>query len=242
MQPRPRLMRVLGLIPARGGSRGIPQKNVRLLGGKPLLQHTMQAALAASGLSRVVLSTEDEEIAALGLQCGVDVPFRRPPALAQDDTPMLPVVLHAVSWLEGVGDRFDAVCVLQPTHPLRRPEHVAACIELLDRSGADAVVTVLRVPPAYNPHWVYFIDDVGHLHLALGDREPIARRQELPTAFHREGSVYVARRDVVVEQRSMYGERLVGYELDAEQSVNIDGWEDWERAERLLAERIANVP
>lgn len=235
-------MRVLGLIPARGGSRGIPQKNVRLLGGKPLLQYTVEAALGARGLSRVVLSTEDEEIAALGRQCGVDVPFRRPPELAQDDTPTLPVVLHAVSWLEGVGDRFDAVCVLQPTHPLRRPEHVEACIELLDRSGADAVMTVLRVPPEYNPSWVYFIDDVGHLHLSSGAREPIPRRQELPTAFHREGSVYIARRDVVVKQQSMYGERLVGYELDTEQSVNIDGWEDWERAERLLAERIANVP
>lgn len=235
-------MRVLGLIPARGGSRGIPQKNVRLLGGKPLLQYTVEAALGARGLSRVVLSTEDEGIAALGRQCGVDVPFRRPAELAQDDTPTLAVVLHAVSWLEGVGDRFDAVCVLQPTHPLRRPQHVEACIELLDRSGADAVMTVLRVPPRYNPHWVYFLDDVGQLHLASGAREPIPRRQELPTAFHREGSVYIARRDVVVKQQSMYGERVVGYELDTEQSVNIDGWEDWERAERLLAERLANVP
>jgi CMP-N-acetylneuraminic acid synthetase len=235
-------VRILGLIPARGGSRGIAQKNVRLLGGKPLLQYTVEAALGARGLSRVVLSTEDEGIAALGRQCGVDVPFRRPPELAQHDTPTLPVVLHAVNWLEGVGDRFDAVCVLQPTHPLRRPEHVEACIELLDRSGADAVMTVLRVPPEYNPHWVYFVDDEGHLHLASGAREPIPRRQELPTAFHREGSVYVARRDVVVKQQSLYGERLVGYELDAEQSVNIDCWEDWERAERLLAERIANVP
>jgi CMP-N,N'-diacetyllegionaminic acid synthase len=232
-------MQVLGLIPARGGSRGIPQKNVRLLGGKPLLQHTIQTALSASALSRVVLSTEDEEIAALGNRYGVDVPFRRPLDLAQDDTPTLPVVLHAVRWLESSGERYDAVCVLQPTHPLRRPEHIDACIELLVRSGADAVVTVLRVPPEYNPHWVYFVDDVGHLHLALGAREPISRRQLLPAAFHREGSVYVTRRDVLLSQQSMYGDHLVGYELDPEQSVNVDGWKDWHRAERLLAERIA---
>src|SRR5439155_8135009 len=117
------------------------------------------------------------------------------------------------------GQHFDAICLLQPTHPLRRPGHIDACIELLDQSGADAVMTVLRVPPEYNPHWVYFVDEGGHLHLASGAPEPIARRQELPAAFHREGSVYVARRDVVMTQQSMYGERLIGYELDAEDSV-----------------------
>jgi len=234
-------MRVLGLIPARGGSRGIPRKNVRLMGGKPLLQHTAEAALGARGVTRVVLSTEDEEIAALGRQCGVEVPFRRPLELAQDDTPTLPVVVHAVSWLEGVGDCFDAVCVLQPTHPLRRPEDIDACVDLLTRTDADAVVTVLRVPPQYNPHWVYFVDEGGNLRLALGAREPLPRRQDLPLAFHREGSVYVTRRDVVMKQHTLYGERLVGYELDAGQSVNIDVREDWERAERLLGERVANA-
>jgi len=235
-------MRVLGLIPARGGSRGIPRKNVRLMGGKPLLQYTIQAALGAHALTRVVLSTEDEEIAALGQQCGVDVPFRRPLELAQDDTPTLPVVVHAVSWLEGVGECFDAVCVLQPTHPLRRPEQIDACVELLKQTDADSVVTVLRVPPQYNPHWVYFVDERGNLRLALGACEPLPRRQELPLAFHREGSVYVTRRDVIMNQQSLYGERVVGCELDPHRTVNIDGWEDWERAERLLVERTANVP
>jgi len=235
------MMRVLGLIPARGGSRDIPRKNLRVLGGKPLLQHTVEAALAARGLSRVVLSTEDEEIVALGRQYGVDVPFLRPAELARDDTPTLPVVLHALTWLERVGDRFDAICLLQPTHPLRRPEHVDACIALLEQTDADAVMTVLRVPPAYNPHWVYFVDASGHLALSTGARQPIPRRQELPAAFHREGSVYVVRRDVVMTQQSMYGDRLVGYELDPAQSVNIDGWDDLERAKDLLAKRIANV-
>jgi len=236
------LMRVLGVIPARGGSRGIPRKNIRSLGGKPLLQYTSDVALAARSLSRVVVSTDDEQIAAMARSCGVDVPFLRPPELARDETPTLPVVLHAVTCLEALGDRFDAICLLQPTHPLRRPEHIDACVDLLAQSGADAVVSVLRVPPQYNPHWVYVQDAGGHLRLASGAREPTPRRQELPPAFHREGSVYVARRDVVVKQQSMYGERLMGYELDAEQSVNIDSWEDWQRAERLLAERIANVP
>jgi CMP-N-acetylneuraminic acid synthetase len=234
-------MRVLGLIPARGGSRGIPRKNARLLGGKPLLQHTAEAARAAQRLARVVLSTEDAELAEMGRRCGVDVPFLRPVELAQDDTPTLPVVVHAVDTLERAGERFDAICVLQPTHPLRRAEHIDACIELLERTGADAAVTVRRVPPEYNPLWVYFADEAGHLRLASGAREPIARRQGLPPAFHREGSVYVARRDVVMERHSLYGDCLMGYDLGSEPSVNIDDWEDWERAERLLAERITNV-
>src|SRR2546425_6688636 len=106
-------MRVLGLIPARGGSRGIPRKNVRPLVGKPLVQYTAEVALRAPGLSRVVLSTDDEEIAAVGQQCGVELPFRRPIELAGDETPTLPVVQHAVRWLEHAGDRFDAICVLQ---------------------------------------------------------------------------------------------------------------------------------
>ena len=235
-------MRVLGLIPARGGSRGIPRKNIRPLGGRPLLAYTAECALAARRLDRVILSTEDEEIAAVGRRCGVEVPFLRPVELAQDATPTLPVVVHALSALEAAGDRFDAVCVLQPTHPFRRPEHIDACIELLAAGRVDAVFTVLPVPTQYHPHWVYFADERGRLHLASGAREPIVRRQELRAAFHREGSVYVVRRDVVVEAGSLYGECVVGYELEPAQSVNIDSWDDWERAERMLAERIANAP
>jgi len=172
----------------------------------------------------------------------VEVPFLRPVELAQDATPTLPVVVHALNALEAAGDRFDAVCVLQPTHPFRRPEHIDACIELLAAGRVDAVFTVLPVPTQYHPHWVYFADERGRLHLASGAREPIVRRQELRAAFHREGSVYVVRRDVVIEANSLYGESIVGYELEPEQSVNIDGWDDWDRAERMLAERIANVP
>jgi len=234
-------MRILGLIPARGGSRGIPRKNIRELGGRPLLAYTAEAALAARSLSRVVLSTEDEEIAATGRRCGIEVPFLRPAELAQDATPTLPVVVDAVTRLEAAGDRFDAIAVLQPTHPLRSPEHIDGCIDLLMRSDADAVVTVLPVPPQYNPEWVYFADQDGRLRLASGARQPIPRRQELPPAVHREGSVYVVRRDVLMRQGTMYGERLLGFEVDAERSVNVDTWDDWQRAERLVAELAATA-
>ena len=228
-------MRVLGLIPARGGSQGVPRKNIKLLHGKPLLAYTADTAQAAQSLAAVVLSTDDAEIAALGRHYGVAVPFLRPAELAQHDTPTLPVVQHAVRWLEEHGDYFDAVCLLQPTNPLRRAEEIDGCIALLEASGADAVVTVRPVPHEYNPQWVYWRDAGGRLALSTGAATPIARRQDLLPAFHRDGSVYVTRRDVIMEQNSLYGQHVVGYVCEQAGHVNIDTPDDWQAAENLLA-------
>ena len=228
-------MRVIGVIPARGGSKGIPRKNIRPLCGRPLLEYTVEAARGAQRLSRVILTTDDEEIAAAGRACGVEVPFLRPRELAADETPMLPVIQHAVRWLEAHGEEVDAVCILQPTTPLRRAEDIDGCIELLERTGCDAVVSCLPVPPEYNPHWVCFRDPDGSLRWSLGGERPvIGRRQDLPQAVHRDGSVYVTRREVLITDGTLYGRRLMGYVMDPARSVNLDRPEDWERAERLL--------
>ena len=228
-------MRVFGLIPARAGSKGVPGKNIKLLGSKPLFQYTAEAALKSRYLTKTILSTDDDEIAEVGRRCGLEVPFKRPVELAQDDTPMVAVVQHAIDWLESKHEFFDSICLLQPTNPLRGAEEIDACIELLETSDADAVVTILSVPPEHNPHWVYTRDEDGVLRLITGEQSPISRRQDLPPAFHREGSVYVTRRNVIMEQNSLYGKRLIGYPLNAVKSVNIDTPEDWARAERLLA-------
>jgi len=229
----------VGLIPARGGSKGVPRKNVRLLCGKPLLAYTAEAALAARRLDRVILSTDDEEIAGIGRQYGVEVPFLRPAELAGDDTPTLPVVQHTLSYLEERGEKYDAICLLQPTSPLRRSADIDACIDLLEERGADCVVTVLPVPPEHHPYWVYFQNESGWLQLTTGESEPVPRRQQLPPAFHREGSVYVTRRDVVMEMNSLYGVRVIGYPLYGKRSVNIDALSDWEEAENLIGRRTA---
>lgn len=147
---------------------------------------------------------------------------------------MLPVVQHAVRSVEARGEYFEAICLLQPTNPLRSAEDIDACIELLEKSGADAVVTTLPIPAEYNPHWAYLQNEDGLLFLSTGEAAPIARRQDLPPAFHREGSVYATRRDIIMEGNSLYGRRLLGYLLSPERCVNIDGPADWERAERLL--------
>jgi CMP-N-acetylneuraminic acid synthetase len=228
-------LRILGLIPARGGSKGLPGKNVRLLGGKPLLAYTAEAAQAAAGLSRLVLSTDDEAIAAVGRECGLEVPFLRPPELARDDTPMLPVVRHAVAELERAepASRFDAVCLLQPTTPFRRAGDIDACIALLEEQEADTVVTVRPVPSAYNPHWVFFADDRGRLRLSTGESMPIPSRQALPPAFHRDGAVYVIRRETL-DQNRLFGPVIAGLVSAGPEYVNIDGADDWARAEALV--------
>lgn len=227
-------MKVLGLITARGGSKGVPRKNIKLLCGKPLLAYTAEAALQAESLTRVVLSTDDQEIARVGAECGLDVPFLRPAHLAADNTPTLPVVRHALETLENANEKFDAVCLLQPTNPLRRAIDINACLELLARSDADSVVSVRRVPHEYNPHWVYWRRADGSIFLSTGESAPVARRQDLPPAFHRDGSVYVVRRDVVMLENSLYGARVQSCEIDAQFSCNIDTLDDWRAAEERI--------
>jgi CMP-N-acetylneuraminic acid synthetase len=219
----------------------VPHKNIKLLCGRPLLAYTADAALSSRLISRVILSTDDEEIAQVGRRFGVEVPFLRPPELARDETPMLPVAQHAVRFLEEQNDHFDAVCLLQPTNPLRSADDIDACIQLLENSQADAVVTTLAVPAEHNPHWVYFRDEQGLLSLSTGELAPIPRRQDLPAAVHREGSVYVTRRETLMEKNSFYGARLLGHEMRPERSVNIDTPNDWRRAEQLLSQRGLNV-
>ena len=232
-------MRTVGIITARGGSKGLPRKNIRPLAGKPLLAWTADAARGAKRLARVILTTDDPEIAEVGRAAGLDVPFMRPAELALDTTPTLPVLQHAVGWLESSGDRYDAIVLLEPTSPLRTSAMIDACVELLETTGADSVVTVLPVPAEHNPHWVYFRDERGHLRIATGEANPIGRRQDLPPAFHRDGSVFAMRRDVLVEQGSLYGARLVGHPVDPACSINIDTAEDWERAEARIKGMVA---
>jgi CMP-N-acetylneuraminic acid synthetase len=162
------------------------------------------------------------------------VPFLRPAELARHDTPMLAVVEHALHWADATGERFEAVCLLQPTTPLRSAAVIDRCVALLREGAADTVMTVLPVPSAHHPDWVYFADAAGALHLSTGGREPPTRRQALRPAWHREGSVYVVRREVVLEQRSLYGATVFGVPLDPDRSVNIDEPADWARAESLV--------
>jgi CMP-N-acetylneuraminic acid synthetase len=232
-------MNVLGLVPARGSSKGVERKNARLLGGRPLLAYTAASALAARSLAGVVLSTDDEALAEIGRTCGLEVPFLRPAQLATDESPMVPVVQHALGWLDEHGRRFDAVCLLQPTVPFRTAGEIDDCVARWRATGADTVITVARVPTAFNPHWVFLEDNAGLLRLSTGESRPLGRRQDLPPAWCRDGSVYVVHREVVMGHGSLFGARVVGHEVARQVHVNIDTTEDWAVAEAIVSTQSA---
>ena len=204
------------------------------MNGKPLVAYTVEASLRSSTIHRTILSTDDEEIADVGRKFGAEVPFMRPARLALDTTPTFPVVEHALMTLQEFGDEYDAVCLLQPTNPLRRPVDVDACVNLLAGSDADSVISVLPVPHEYNPSWVFLQGNGGELSLSTGDKEPIARRQELPLAVHRDGTVYVTRTETILGKKSLYGSRIRGYEIDPRHSANIDTEADWAATEEKI--------
>jgi CMP-N-acetylneuraminic acid synthetase len=227
-------MRVLGLIPARGGSKGVPRKNIRIVVGKPLLQYTAEAALAARRLARVVLSTEDEEIAQLGRSWGLEVPFLRPTELAQDTSPMLPVVQHAVRELEIAGDHFDAVCLLQPTKPLRRASDIDEAVGLLERTQADSVISFVEVGDRHPARMKYLTDDGWVIDPPFVEEVEGQRRQDLPTLYLREGSIYLTRTAVIVERNSLQGDHCQALLISEERACNIDTMFDLFIAEQLL--------
>jgi len=228
-------MNILGLIPARGGSKAIPRKNIIPLAGKPLLAYTCQAALASQRLTRVILDTDDPGIAAVGRACGVDAPFLRPPALAADDTPLLPVIQHALAWLEEHQNfHVEIVVLLQPTSPLRRAEHIDGALDLLINSGADTVVSVVAVPHNFNPVSVMRLDEAERLTPFL-EGPQILRRQDKPRVYARNGPAVLAIRREVIEGGQLYGRVVLPLEMDRIASLDIDGPDDLILAEIFLA-------
>ena len=234
-------MKVLGIITARGGSKGIPGKNLKLLAGRPLLDYSIDAA-NDTPLDRLILSTEDERIANAARSMGCPVPFMRPKELARDETPHLPVIQHAVQWLkDNEGYQPDIVLTLQPTSPLRSAADIAAALRMLELSGADSVVSVSEVTAHAHPMRMLKVDDQGFAKLfATGEpvRNRINRRQDLPKAWVMNGAIYACRTEVLfAAEPSLYGDRVVAYPMPPERSISIDDLDDWEAAERAIAKR-----
>ncbi len=234
-------MKVLGVITARGGSKGIVGKNIKPLGGRPLIAYTIDAAHEAGVLDRLILSTDDAEIAGTARSLGCDVPFMRPAELALDSTPHLPVMVHAVQWLRD-HERYDAeaVMILQPTSPLRSAADIRTAVTLLETSGADSVVGVSRTPPHYNPMRTLGLDDQGFATLfTTGEpvrRRPV-RRQDLPLAWTINEAIYLFRTPVLFGvEPNLYGDRTAAYVMPPERGIAIDDPDDWMDVERHLAQ------
>nr|WP_294925837.1 acylneuraminate cytidylyltransferase family protein [uncultured Flavobacterium sp.] len=231
-------MRIVAIIPARGGSKGVPGKNIKLLNGKPLLEYTSEIALKSKYLTEIILSTEDDVITEVGKGLGLKIPFKRPAELALDTTPTIDVIIHALEWYKKQNIFFDAVCLLQVTSPFRTVDFLDKAVEKFIEKDADSLVSVQQVPHEYNPHWTFEENDQGNLKIATGEIEIIKRRQELPIAYHRDGSIYIVKTKVVLEQHSLYGNSTAFIESEPNYYVNIDTLEDWRKAEEMIQNKL----
>lgn len=231
--------KVLAVVPARGGSKGVPRKNIRLVCGKPLIAYTIEAALEVMHLlHRLVVSTEDEEIAAIARQYGAEVPFLRPEELAEDRVAMLPVLQHAVALVEDQ-DRaaVDWVLLLQPTAPFRRAEDIEGALAVARRGPCDSVISVEQVS-AHHPILMKRIEDNRLIPYCIDEPEGTRRQDYQPPAYMRNGAIYLTRRDVLMKGNSISGEVSRPYVMPEERSVSIDSELDMRVAELMMRERL----
>jgi len=230
-------MEVLGLIPARSGSKGIKGKNIKPLGGRPLIEYTFDAALESKLLSRVVLSTDGADIAEIGKRRGIGVPFLRPAEISADESPAQAYIQHCLDFLKSnEGYKPGVIVILQPTTPLRRASDIDSCVNLLLQTGSDSVVSVTELPSKYHPNWQFVVglDRLLHPYTQHPWEQLATRRQSLTSTYTRNGAVYAFRQEIFLETRNVYGATVTPYIMPAERSVNIDDMSDWQLAESII--------
>lgn len=230
---------VLAVIPARGGSKGVPRKNIRLLAGKPLIAYSIDVARACSMIDRVVVSTDDMEIAHVAKECGAEVPFIRPAELAQDDTPEWRVWQHAIRSLSGEAGQppIEIFVCLSPTSPLRAVEDVEACIRALKESDADLVLAVKSAER--NPYFnMVVLDESGYAQIVIPPSQTIYRRQSAPAVYDITTVVYAARPKFILNAESMFHGKVKAITVPAERAVDIDTELDFRIAEMMMRERL----
>lgn len=218
-------MSILGLITARGGSKGIPRKNLADLNGKPLIAWTIEAGLKSNDLDRVIVSTDDQEIAVVARQYGAEVPFMRPAELAADRSAHIPVIQHALQWVEKACGRLpEYVCLLQPTSPFRTAEHINQAVALLREKTADAVVGVCEAKT--HPFLTRKIDEHGLLQPFMSIPSGYLRRQDFPPAYEINGAIYLCRSSIVMKEETLLPEKTRAFVMDEKASLDIDTPDD----------------
>ena len=234
--------KILSIIPARGGSKGIPKKNIYPLCGKPLMVYTIEAAKGSKYISRTILSSDSHDIIDIAYKYGVEVPFIRPKELAEENTPTLPVIQHAVEWLKENEDYIpDYIILLQPTSPLRTSRHIDEALEKLIYSDADSIVSVVKVPHQYNPYSIMEMKD-GFLKPFLEYDELKNIRQLKPTFYARNGAaIYAFTYECLMKRNSIYGDKILAYEMSREESIDIDDLLDLTICEMLLEDRFKKI-
>lgn len=238
------LANTLAIIPARGGSKGLPRKNIRLLGGKPLIAYTIHAALN-SRIERVIVSTDDPEIAEISRQWGAEVPFLRPPEISGDKATSLSVLLHALQYMETVDNySIDHVIFLQPTSPFRSEEHLDQALQQYLYSGTTSLISITDVHE-YHPYFMFTTSPEGKLSPLHKMRKPPLRRQDLPTVYRVNGAIYISKRsyyDNIAPDAAIFDwDSLSGYIMDAPSSVDINDYLDFQNAELLLQKQSEEI-
>lgn len=222
---------MLAVIPARGGSKGIPGKNIRMLAGKPLIAWTIRAAMDSGVVDQIVVSTDDKEIGEIALAWGAEVPGLRPAALAQDETGSMDVVLHLAAQI----DAFDWLLLLQPTSPLRSADDIRGIMNLVFERGAHSAVSLCE--SSSSPVWMYNIDKYDRLRSVLPFGNHVHRRQELSPAYQLNGAMYLMKREWLLTNKNFIGSDTIGYLMPPERSADIDTPLDWEWVEFLLGKQ-----
>jgi CMP-N,N'-diacetyllegionaminic acid synthase len=229
-------MKVLAIIPARGGSKGIKRKNLQLINQIPLIAHTIEASNKSNLINRMIVSTDDEEIADISKKYGADVPFMRPEKYATDEAKSIDVVLHALNKCsEQFKEQYDYLVLLQPTSPFRNFIHIDSAIQMLiDDDNAESLISVKEVPNECNPYYIYKIFDNSYCQPLIESNE-IIRRQEQPKSYVRNGAIYVVKVQYLLQNKSLIAAKNLAYEMDDESSINIDT-----ELDLLIAKSIAS--
>jgi len=223
--------RILGIIPARGGSKGLPRKNIKEFAGKPLIAWTIEEAHKSGYLDRVILSSDDAEIIKIAKKWRCEVPFIRPSRLAQDETPGIEPVIHAINT---INEKYDYIVLLQPTSPLRTVDDIDGCIGFCAGKGEPACISVC--PADKNPYWMHTLTGDGRLRPVLRAEKPAARRQDLPAVYTENGAVYVAKTDYLLREKRFITEETLAYIMPARRSLDIDNETDFLFGSLLIKE------
>ncbi len=234
----------MGLIPARGGSKGVPRKNIRPLAGKPLITYTIRAALKSKNITRLIVSTDDDEIAGISRMAGAETPFRRPTEISNDVTSDQAVYKHALDWLHQ-SDNYAAeiVVVLRPTTPFKTPETIDKVIDKLIGSNADIVRTMTPVDGVDHPYWMYRLDDLSQARPFVGNLNlnNYYQRQLLPPIYRINGLVDAITASAIQEGKIFDNKKLLGFATTEEESVDIDNELDFQFCEHLLKQGIVSI-
>lgn len=226
--------KILAIIPARGGSKGVPRKNIKLLVGKPLIAWTIEEAKKSKYISKLILSSEDDEIINVAKEYDCEVPFKRPIELAQDNTPGIDTILHAIEQCPG----YDYIILLQPTSPLRTSEDIDDFISYFINQNVNACVSVCE--PSKSPYWMYQLGTSNNLIPLLKENASISRRQDLPKAYELNGALYIANIEWIKQTKNFVTDETVAYVMPVNRSYDIDTIDDFQICEYLLEKRFSH--